>query len=81
MAVVCLHGVYMATLPSPPPPDVGNTVAQLVEAPRYEPVAGSIRGGVRFFIDLILPAAKWRWVRLSPCTGLKTLSPSCADCP
>jgi len=38
--------VYRATLPSPPAPDVGNAVAHLVEALRYEPVAGSIRGGV-----------------------------------
>ena len=43
---MCLHGVYRATIPSPPPSDVGNAVAQLVEALRSEPVAGSIRGGV-----------------------------------
>jgi len=46
VSLVCLHGVYRSTLPSPPSPDVWNAMAHLVEALRYERVAGSIRGGV-----------------------------------
>jgi hypothetical protein len=45
-----------------------SAVAQLVEALRYMPKgAGSIptKRSLRFFIELLLPAALWSWVRLS----------------
>ena len=39
-------------------------MAQLVEALRYKPEGRGFDFEFEFFIDIILPAALWSWVRL-----------------
>jgi hypothetical protein len=53
-------------------PNMGHTVAQLVEALRYKPEGRSLMVSLEFFIDIILPAALWKLWSTQPLTEMRT---------